>query len=136
MNFLRRCFAYAIDLFLLSGILLLYFNYNGTLNKDGSGYTPTNLELVGIILSWYAYFIFLEYRFQTTLGKFIFKLMVVKLNGNKPTFLDIVKRRLFDILELIIISILAPIMVLATYHEQRLGDLIAKTTVVRRQESR
>ena len=136
MNFLRRCFAYAMDLFLLCCILFLYLSYNGTPNEEGSGYTPTNLELVGIILSWYAYFIFLEYRFQTTFGKFIFKLMVIKLNGNKPSFLDIVKRRSSDILELIMISILAPIMVLATYHEQRLGDLIAKTTVVRKQESR
>jgi uncharacterized RDD family membrane protein YckC len=132
MNFLRRCFAYAIDLFLLSAIMMIYFSFNGTASESGGGYTPSNLELIGIIAGWYAYFIFLETTFNNTLGKLIFKLRVVKLNGSKPSFFDILKRRSFDSLELIMISIIAPIMILATNKEQRLGDLIANTTVVRK----
>ena len=131
MNFLRRCFAYAIDLFILCATLMVYISFNGTPNESGTGYTPTNLELFGIVAGWYAYFLFLETSFNTTIGKLIFKLRVVKLNGSKPSFFDILKRRSFDILELIMVSILAPIMVLATNKEQRLGDLIASTTVVR-----
>lgn len=132
MNLLRRGVAYSIDLIIISAILQLYLFCFGTPAESGSGYTASRIELLLIVLGWYIYFVFFEYRFNTTPGKAVFRLRVVRENGEKPILFDILKRRSLDMIELVFIVILAPIMVLATDKQQRLGDLIAKTTVVQK----
>jgi uncharacterized RDD family membrane protein YckC len=86
-----------------------------------------------------------------TLGKFIAKIKVVKINGFQPTFVDFFIRWIFRLIDIYIFILVAALsknlilQVLSVYtiglvgllmitrgkRAQRLGDLIAGTTVVR-----
>ena len=56
-------------------------------------FKPTeDLFLLTFIISYFGYYIFMEYKYQQTLGKFYTKTKVVKFNGDKPKFINIVGR--------------------------------------------
>jgi uncharacterized RDD family membrane protein YckC len=129
MILVKRIAAYVIDLFLLCFLLWFYSSKFGTPSINGSGYTLSNMELAMMIFVWHLYFISFEYFFQATPGKIILKLKVLQLNNERPGIIQIIKRRSLDILELIFISILAPLLALFSAKGQRLGDMFAGTTV-------
>lgn len=135
MILIKRCAAYIIDLVLLIFALYQYASILGTPSPKGSGYTLSNSESLMIFVIWHLYFIFFEYLFQATPGKMILRLKVFQTNNSKPGFVQILKRRSLDLLELIVISIIAPTLVLFTNKSQRLGDLFAGTIVVESSKS-
>ena len=51
-----------------------------------------DLSIINFLISYFGYYIYLEKKYQQTLGKFFTKTQVVKLNGDKPEFLTIVRR--------------------------------------------
>jgi uncharacterized RDD family membrane protein YckC len=132
MQLFRRSFAWGIDVFIISLFLKVYFWNFGTEIKDGSGYSLAGTEAFFIFAFWCVYFIAFETLIQASPGKLVFKLRVICLDGSKPDFIKIVKRRSTDIVELIFFIIIAPILVLATQREQRLGDIISGTVVIRK----
>lgn len=69
-----------------------------------------------------------------TLGKFIARVRVVNMDGNKPGLLKSALRtflRLIEVNPVLFGNILAGILVLASEKHQRLGDMIAKTFVLK-----
>ena len=56
-------------------------------------FKPTeDLSSITFIISYFGYYIYMENKYQQTLGKFYTKTKVVKFNGDKPKFINIVGR--------------------------------------------
>ena len=67
-----------------------------------------------------------------SLGKKIFKIRVVKINGERPGFFDFLMRTSFRVIDLTMtLGTLAMIAVSSSDKGQRLGDFLADTTLVR-----
>lgn len=107
---------------------------SGFVTASGGVYSATTtvpgpwLSLLALI-----YFFVPEAMFGATPGKALMGLRVVRLDGNSPRVRDVVIRnavRLIDFLP--ILYLLGGSLVLGTNGAQRLGDLVAGTTVVRR----
>jgi uncharacterized RDD family membrane protein YckC len=101
-------------------------------------------ELLGDIgagcaaLSTYMCYYFLpEWLFGATIGKSIFALRVRQVTGERCTATQIAIRTLMRLVEVnpfLLGALPAGIAILATSRRQRLGDLLAKTVVVRRSD--
>lgn len=75
-----------------------------------------------------------EWLFGRTLGKLVVFIQVVDENGNKPSIAQVIVRTLLRIIEvnpLLLGGIPAGIAVLMSKHRQRLGDMAAKTYVLK-----
>lgn len=79
-----------------------------------------------------------EWLFGRTLGKFIVSIQVVDANGNTPSVVQVIVRtllRLFEVNPLLLGGIPAGIAVLTSQHRQRLGDMAARTYVLRNSDA-
>jgi uncharacterized RDD family membrane protein YckC len=130
MILVKRFIAYAIDITILSIITYPYFLYYGIEGDGGDTYTLRGVYYLPPIIVWYLYFVFLETVWKTTVGKRIFSLYIRKTDGTNVKFIDIIKRRIFDFPELFFMPLIAFFVAISTSKNQRVGDLIAKTTVV------
>ncbi|HEX2934656.1 MAG TPA: RDD family protein [Bacteroidales bacterium] len=71
-----------------------------------------------------------------SLGKKIFKIRVVKINGEQPNFFDFLMRTAFRFIDILMTSgTLAMIAISSSEKGQRLGDFLADTTVIRLRNS-
>lgn len=70
--------------------LIIVFILTSPLNVNDD--TELLIGYLILIASYFAYYIFMETKYQKTIGKFITKTKVVNKNGTKPNFGDIVKR--------------------------------------------
>jgi uncharacterized RDD family membrane protein YckC len=81
---------------------------------------------------WFFYFIVFEKVFNGTLGNKIMGLKVVSLENTQVTFIQIFKRRICDIFDIVLsFGLVGYILIKHTRLNQRLGDIWAKTIVVR-----
>ncbi|WP_226006092.1 RDD family protein [Natrinema salinisoli] len=93
--------------------------------------------LGGLILLWCllsppAYFVVGEAKYGQTLGKSLLDLTVVRIDGSPSTPGDAIIRTVLHPLDFLPIGyVLGAIVVATTDHGQRLGDLVAGTTVVK-----
>ena len=123
---LKRFFNSIIDTLLLysSVILLILSTVSDSSNRGGL----ESRELVIVLLPWLllvgfpGYYIFCEYNFGKTLGKYLTKTKVVALDGSKPTFQKVLIRTLCRLIPYEAISFL--------FYESGLHDRISKTMVV------
>jgi uncharacterized RDD family membrane protein YckC len=131
----KRIAATLIDYFIVFGLTFVYIYQFGTPNNEG-GYTVTGwLALVPIIF-WFSYFIIAEAFLRGTLGHLIFDLKVVSIDSKEPSFGQIFLRRISDALEIAwCFGLIAFILVKNTQHNQRLGDIWAKTLVTGKNET-
>ncbi|MEP7318152.1 MAG: RDD family protein [Panacibacter sp.] len=92
--------------------------------------------------SWLFFFLFLPVTFYSllseqffngqTVGKRVMGIKVISLNGNQASFAQYLVRWLFRLVDMWLFwFVLATIMVAITEKHQRLGDLIAGTTLVK-----
>lgn len=82
-NYIIDIIASTILTMILSLVLIPLSNYQ-TLQEI--------LNYLVLIIGYSGYYIFMETKYQKTIGKFITKSIVVKKDGSKPEFIDIVKR--------------------------------------------
>ncbi len=87
---------------------------------------------ISTMVLYTAYCIAMELRYGATLGKMAMKLGVIGDRGLRPEPRAILLRNLFRMLELMLIWVVIPsaILVMVTRRRQRLGDMIARTTVI------
>jgi uncharacterized RDD family membrane protein YckC len=131
----KRVAATLIDYFIVFGLTIAYIYHFGTPNDEG-GYTVTGwLALVPMIL-WFLYFIITEAFLRGTLGHHMFNLKVVSIGNGNPSFGQICLRRISDALEIAwCFGLVAFILAKNTQHNQRLGDIWAKTLVTGKNEN-
>lgn len=98
----------------------------------GSG-PPANVEIVfnlSALLIVSFYFIILESRSGQTLGKKMFHIRVVNVDGRNATLKQSVIRNAARVLDGLVL-IVPLILIIFTNKKQRIGDLLASTVVIR-----
>lgn len=134
----RRVLATVIDLLLL-GIVGSLLSAPGAL-IDGLGDGRASEALSGVLFSFgglaallvaFAYFALMEGRYGQTLGKMALGIKVVGEDGRAPGTKAAVLRTLMRIVDSIGSYLVAFVVALVSDKNQRLGDMVAKTLVVR-----
>lgn len=104
--------------------LLFGTNVNGTYTVTG---IPAFVEFLVVIL----YYIVLDATTGKTIGKYIVKTKVVNAQGGKISWGQSIGRNLMRIIDGLFIYLVAVIAIAASKDKQRLGDMVAKTYVVK-----
>jgi uncharacterized RDD family membrane protein YckC len=82
--------------------------------------------------SFFYHLLFETFNHGQSLGKKIFKIRVIKINGERPGFFDFMIRTAFRIVDIpLSFTALALISVSSSEKGQRLGDFFADTTVIK-----
>lgn len=127
----ERMLATIIDLVILFGyfiIINMFLSFSGDLTND------LGIVLYVIIMLPVSFYSLLSETLLNgqSVGKRVMGIKVISLNGKQPSFGQYLIRWLFRLIDLWITSfVLATIMVAATERHQRLGDIVAGTTVVK-----
>lgn len=111
----------------------LYAVYEGVLLIMGSSMPWGGLWLMGALLV--AYFPVMETAFGGSVGKLVTGIRVVNIRGERPAFWQALVRTLlrgFEVNPFQFCGIPAAVLVLVTPNRQRMGDLLARTYVLRR----
>jgi uncharacterized RDD family membrane protein YckC len=125
-----RALAAVIDAVLVGCVFFLIVYHWGAPNDEG-GRTVTGLPALLLILGMAAYWIVPEWLAGTTFGKWACDLCVVKMSGNPISLAQALKRNVARIVDAIGFYLVAFIAAQNNPNRQRLGDLWAKTMVVR-----
>lgn len=151
-----RILAFSIDFFILIAyffaiLFSIIYVATGTFNIDSLGDEKVlNFLLMLIFLPLYFYSLWTEFLFNgQTFGKMICGIKVIKINGYQCTFIEYLLRWLFRMIDIypvmilsvffgefgsvgtMLIGIPALISAAITKKGQRLGDIVAGTTVVK-----
>lgn len=132
-----RFLAYIIDIlivFSINGVLLFPFKFINSGAPIDIGYWSVKALLAGMI--YYLYFLFMTRAFSQTLGKMIFQIQVVKVDGTKLTWGDLFFREVIGrfIQKVFKILYLLYIIVFFTENHQGVHDMFAHTKVIRATE--
>jgi uncharacterized RDD family membrane protein YckC len=128
-----RIVAFILDVIIKSGGLMLLSILVNSLPYD-------LIESLGLLILYFVYlpvafFLWLAMEIfmnGQTLGKRAMKIKVVKLNGKQPDLYDYLLRWSFRIADIYLtLGLPAVLLIDSTAHSQRLGDIMANTTVVR-----
>lgn len=122
---IRYSYYFVIYLIAMAVIVRNTYSYN----EEGSDY---NQVFIGIIILIALPGLFYHLLCETflngqSLGKKVVKIKVVKLDGTQPNFGSYLIRSVFRIIDDSIIGLIA---IAATEKSQRLGDMVAGTTVI------
>ncbi len=125
----ERIYAWMIDMALIIGYMLL-----------AGLITSGNKDLFYIFIFPFIAFYHLGFEIMNngqSIGKKILKIKVVTLNGRSATGQDYFLRWIFRLLEITgTIGILAIVYVTTTEKNQRIGDILAQTTVIKLKSDR
>lgn len=130
----RRAIALFIDYLLFAFFHTLFMMQFGTksIAEDGRPVYEVEgiLNIVPVIV-WLLTFPVMESFEGQTLGKKLMGLKVIKMDGSHYGFLESLKRRICDWLDFALLGLPALIISHNTPFRQRLGDMWAKTCVIR-----
>jgi len=120
-----RLLAFAIDLCIMIGFFLVL---SFTIGALGGGGFAMNMLLVVIA---YLYRLLSEvFMNGQTVGKMALRIKVVKLDGSTPSFASYFLRWLLEPIDFLIVG-LGVVFIILTKKGQRVGDLLAGTTVIK-----
>lgn len=124
-----RILAFLLDGLILLAFVLVTVALVGAADLGGSEYVVISLLTLP--------FVFYTLLFETlgsgqTPGKRARNIVVVKVNGGSPTFSNYLLRWLFRPVDILIYGSVAIVCILMTKHAQRLGDIVAGTTVAKK----
>jgi uncharacterized RDD family membrane protein YckC len=126
----RRFGAFAIDYIIWSVPTIVFIDVYGVENEGGTKEVSGAMALIPLLF-WLLWFVITESAFSRTFGKWVVGLRVRTVGGNDISFVQAFKRRLADIPEFFFFGILGFFLIKYTSRNQRLGDIWAKTIVVR-----
>ncbi len=126
----QRYFGNAIDYLIIFFLSAIYIFLVGDVDEYGT-YRVMGFQAMVIPLIWFIYFPVSESIWGQTIGKKAFHLYVVDLRGELPSILQTFLRRLLDFFELMFLGFPAMIVINHSHKNQRIGDMMAGTTVVR-----
>lgn len=125
-----RFYANLIDYVIFIIFFIVYVRFAGEQQENGN-YQVTGLKFLPIPIAWFLYFPLCEGIAGQTLGKKLLGLYVVDFKGETPTIGHTFVRRMVDIFECITFGVLALITINYSKRNQRLGDMMAGTTVIK-----
>jgi len=139
-----RAIAVIIDhiiLMIITVIIALPFGMTSALfSMMGSVANPVALASTMALMStvmvislviWILYFTYFESKTGQTLGKKMVNIKVVREDGKKLTFGEAFLRTILRVIDGLAVYLLGFIVVLVSEKKQRIGDIAAKTVVVR-----
>jgi uncharacterized RDD family membrane protein YckC len=92
------------------------------------------LRLLAVLVPSLLYFVVAEHSYQATVGKWLFDLRVVTVDGERPELLAHVVRGMTRVPEAMMLMIPYLFIVPFSQRHQRFGDTITETLVVRRSD--
>ena len=128
-NLAKRYYANVIDYFIVIVIIFVLVFTLGEQSESGSQ-KLSGFKALLIPFFWFLYFPVCESIWGQTLGRKAFHLVVVDLRGELPSVLHTFLRRILDPLEMLLLGIPSILSVNFSDKNQRLGDMMAGTTVV------
>ena len=128
-NLSKRYFSNVVDYAIFFIIMAVYIFFAGEQETNGD-YRVRGFKALIIPLIWFIYFPVCESSFGQTLGKKAFRLYVVDLKGENPSIVQAFLRRMLDFFEMIPFGAVALLVINHSQKNQRIGDMIADTTVV------
>ena len=106
-------------------------NDNGQVrNQQADFYLPTGPFLLFLLVA-YGYYVVMEATTQSTLGKMLFGLKVVRLDGQTYGIGFVLLRNLLRLIDGLFFWLVGIISIAASKKNQRLGDMAAGTVVVK-----
>ncbi|WP_149275113.1 RDD family protein [Pareuzebyella sediminis] len=131
-NLTRRIIAGLVDYVLIFCFTIIYTYTIGEPNEEG-GYGVSGFLALGPVLIWGVMTVGIEQWFGRTIGNSLVELKPKSINGlvDSPIFLQSLQRHLLDPIDMSFLGIVGIISINATEKNQRLGDIWAKTVVVR-----
>jgi uncharacterized RDD family membrane protein YckC len=131
----KRIGATLIDYTLTFALTIFYIVKFGENDSPGH-YTVNGLPALFPVGFWFVYFVITERYMGGTLGHQLCKLKVVSSDNNSLSLGQVTIRRLCDGLEIAwCFGLIAWLLVRSTDNHQRLGDLVAKTMVIGRDDT-
>jgi len=136
-----------VDLIIISVLQAIVSNVygvtvvtSGTPPTGGDGFfsisTVTTVGWLWLTVVWLAYYIVAESLFGASVGKILFGLCVVRVDGRPLGVGAIVVRNLMRLVDALpALYLIGGASVLLSGDSQRLGDMLAKTTVVAREHA-
>jgi uncharacterized RDD family membrane protein YckC len=129
-NLGKRFYANLFDYFILFILYGIYIFTMGDQDESGT-YRVTGLKALVLPLLWILYFPVCESIQGQTIGKKAFNLHIVDFQGEKPTIVHAFLRRMLDLFEMMCFGVAALLAINYSPKNQRIGDMIAGTTVIR-----
>ena len=130
----RKIGANLIDYGLTFIIFMIYTIKFGRYEPSTNEYSIYGFGALPLLIYWFIYHVLIEYLTGKTLGHYISGLKVENETGGKTSLIQNLKRHFLDFIDILPWGIPAIITILNTDKNQRLGDLFAKTIVVRNNE--
>lgn len=125
VNPLVRIIHFLVDTTLFFIILIFLYSILGLLiNFSGNETLFKFWNYLILAIAFLGYYIFMEAKYQTTVGKIITKTKVVTKDGKKPEFTNIVRRTLFRLIPVDQISFL--------FLSEGFHDYLSETTIVKK----
>ncbi len=131
-----RYFAIAIDYAINTGFfILMATNFGDKYYTDGGGitYRVTGFPAFICFSFWFLIMPVLEAYTGQSLGKMLFKIKVLRQNGTKANLGNTTAKHLFDLIDFFpFFGIIGLIVASNNKLNQRVGDLVGKTIVVKK----
>ena len=128
---LQRVVAWIIDIVIIGIVMVLIFGIGFSSLLMGS-MALFGTAVVSMFLVMFIYTIGLEtYWRGQTVGKKVLQIRVVTENGKRIKFREAFLRNILRILDNQFAGIIGLILIVVTKKKQRIGDMIAKTVVVK-----
>ena len=122
----ERLLAFVIDITI---VLSFYFVITYILTYTGVETSLSIMLIIGIVAYLYRFVMEISFNGQTV-GKMALSIKVVKLDGSAPSVAGYLLRWLLELIDFTVIG-MAVLLIILTKNGQRLGDLLAGTTVVK-----
>lgn len=126
-----RIFAYIIDLLITFGAVFFLTILFST-NFESGGVGLAVWVFFSILIIFFYHFVMEAFAGGRSFGKRFLKIIPVKSNGEPITIKDYLLRWIFRLPDMLLTSgVLASLLVYSTSTAQRLGDIVAKTVVIK-----
>jgi uncharacterized RDD family membrane protein YckC len=126
----RRIFGGVVDLVLIFMVLFYFIKTFGQQLPDGT-YHLSGFPMVFIMLIVFLYYAVLEATTGKTIGKYVVRTRVVNAEGLKISWKQAIVRTLMRVIDGFFLYLVAFIAIISSEHRQRLGDMVAKTYVIK-----
>lgn len=128
-NIISRIMAICIDHLLLFVIMVLVYQYlfHGDINNIQ---LPGQIYIYFFLINFLYFFIF-ELIFHKTIGKKILNLEIIRTDHQKPQLINVFLRNLIRPIDMIGFYMLGMVFVVFTAQNQRLGDILGQTYVIK-----
>lgn len=130
-HLIPRIVAGLIDYSIVFTLTCTYILIFGEKNQLGE-YSVNGLKAIPVFIFWLFYFCFIESTLNATLGNYLMKLKPIDLNTEKNiNFKQSFLRHLLDPIDMFFFGLVGIIIIKNSQESQRLGDLLAKTKVIK-----